>query len=292
MLQVLVTRYYRLPHVLPANSCYIPAYRTAHSNSYTSTLVAHPRHVYHAINPHPALSPVPSDPASLASLDQADNEAVWRQLLIQAALAHLLPPEHLENPPLRVLVTEIFSELIIGRGVCGNVCEGWFLWDVIYKLLAIIRPPELPAQQLPTSANRLEKFGLLADDSEKATTIRTSMDTLSTTFWQIMQYAFLAFVTIRAFFTALSDAASLPPRTRSKRNPTHNELDDSATLHPHSTENNHKRPILAMSFWACCSHLLSLDLRMPWLTTLAAYMQWLLVCSPWKLGYTNSRLDR
>lgn len=276
----------------------VSAYRTAYNGSYTSSLVADPREIYHAINPHPALTPVPFESGSLASLDQAENEAVWRQLLIQGVLSHVLPPEDLNNPPLRVLVTEIFSELIIGRGVCGNICEGWFICDVITKLLAILRPPEPDVQQQPpTSPNRLEQFGLLADDSDDAeeaptVTSRSPVDFISKAFWQIMQYAFLAFMTIRAFFTALSDAASLPPRANSREDSTHDELDDSGSLCQQSTHDSIKRPILGMSLWSCCSHLISLDLQMPWLTTMGAYIQWLMICSSWKVGYTNSRLDR
>ncbi|KAI4723690.1 hypothetical protein E4T48_00264 [Aureobasidium sp. EXF-10727] len=277
---------------------HVTAYRTAYSGSYTSLLVANPRDVYHAINPHPALSPVPFDPGSLASLDQAENEAAWRQLLVQGVLSHLLPPEDLNNPPLKVLVTEIFSELIVGRGICGNICEGWFIWDVVSKLLAILRPPEPDVhQEPPISPNRLEKFGLLADDSDDAeeppaVTSRSPVDTLSGVFLQIMQYAFLAFISIRAFFTALSDAASLPPRTNSKQDTMHSELDDSGSRWQQSTQDSTKRPILGMSLWSCCSHLLSLDLQMPWLTTVGAYIQWLLICSSWKVGHTDSRLDR
>lgn len=276
----------------------LSAYRTAHSGSYTSFLVANPREIYHAINPHPALSPVPFEAGSLASLDQAENEAAWRQLLIQGVLSHLLPPEDLDNPPLRVLVTEIFSELIIGRGVCGNICEGWFIWDVVSKLLAILRPPEPDVlQQSPISPNRLEKFGLLADDSDDAEeppaiARRSPVDALSSVFLQVMQYAFLAFISIRAFFSALSDAASLPPRTNNSEDSMHGELDDSGSLSQQSTRDSPKRPILGMSLWSCCSHLLSLDLQMPWLTTMGAYIQWLLICSSWKVGCTNSRLDR
>jgi hypothetical protein len=276
----------------------LPAYRTAHSGSYTSLLVANPREVYHAINPHPALCPVPFEPGSLASLDQAENEAAWRQLLIQGVLSHLLPPDDLNNPPLRVLVTEIFSELIIGRGVCGNICEGWFIWDVVSKILAILRPPEPDVLlQPPISPNRLEKFGLLADDSDDAeeplvVTRRSPVDTLSGVFLQVMQYAFLAFMTIRAFFTALSDAAALPPRTNDREDSMYGDLNDSGSLSQQSTRDNTKRPVLGMSLWSCCSHLLSLDLQMPWLTSMGSYIQWLLIRSSWKVGCTNSRLDR
>ncbi|KAI5268980.1 hypothetical protein E4T47_07392 [Aureobasidium subglaciale] len=277
---------------------HVTAYRTAYSGSHTSLLVADPREIYHAINPHPALSPVPFEPESLASLDQVENEAVWRQLLIQGVLSHLLPPEDLSNPSLKVLVTEIFSELIIGRGVCGNICEGWFIWDIVTKVLALLRPPEPDVpQQPPASPNRLEKFGLLADDSDDGdetpiVTRRTPMDTLSGVFWQVMQYAFLTFTTIRVLLTALSDAASLPARANSKEELTHGDLDKGGSIRQQSTYDSNTRPILGMSLWSCCSHLLSLDLQMPWLTTMGAYIQWLLICSSWKVGYTNSRLDR
>lgn len=269
------------------------AYRTAHSPSYTSSLVADPRTIYHAINPHPALSPVPDDAGSLSAQDQAENEATWRQLFIQGALTHLLPPEDLNNPPLRVLVTEIFSELIIGRGICGNICEGWFIWDVILKLLTIFRPPEPESQQTPNTPNRLEKFGLLAHETTDEVPTNPAwspMDAMSTIFWQIMQYTFLAFTMIRTAINALSDAAYLPPRINDRSKTIHDPSDGS--WHHPLTYDTTKRPILGMSLWSCCSHFLSLDLKMPWLTAVGAYVQWLFICSSWKVGCTDSRLDR
>ncbi|GAB7351207.1 hypothetical protein MBLNU459_g1646t1 [Dothideomycetes sp. NU459] len=105
-----------IPDLLDAH---VTAYRTAHGGIYTSALGTNPRELYHAIQPHPALSPVPPESMTSTFPEQTENESIWRQLLVQGALSMLLPPEDLENPPLRVLVSEILSELILGKGVCG-----------------------------------------------------------------------------------------------------------------------------------------------------------------------------
>ncbi|KAK8213565.1 hypothetical protein M8818_002867 [Zalaria obscura] len=150
-----------LPAVLLAHS---DAYRTAHSGIYSAAFGPGTRELYHTIHPHPALSPVPTD--DIASAEQLENEAAWRQLLIQGVLALILPPEHLENPCLRVLVGEIFSELILGNGICGKACEGWLIWELITKSIQVARfkgeDPLRVVEALPV--NRLERFGLLSSE--------------------------------------------------------------------------------------------------------------------------------
>ncbi|GAB7351208.1 hypothetical protein MBLNU459_g1646t2 [Dothideomycetes sp. NU459] len=153
-----------IPDLLDAH---VTAYRTAHGGIYTSALGTNPRELYHAIQPHPALSPVPPESMTSTFPEQTENESIWRQLLVQGALSMLLPPEDLENPPLRVLVSEILSELILGKGVCGSVCEGWFMWETLTKLLVTARPethPGVAAEGVGPATSRLEKFGLLSNE--------------------------------------------------------------------------------------------------------------------------------
>lgn len=273
---------------------------------YTSSLGTGPRELYHAIHPHPALSPVPSE-LSLA-LDQANNERVWRELLIQAALSLLLPPEDLENTCLRALVGDILSELIVGNALCGKPCEGWFLWEVIIKLIEIARPPALSDQNDSATdvspPSRLEQFGLLSD--EETQDITPSVDTnapfvevLSAVFWQLVRYSTLLFVGIRTFVTIFSDSAGLPLRVHPSNDPSiHGEpplSKERISGSPSSGEAAQQavdRPILGMSAWGFCSHLLSVDLRMPWLTSICGFLQCLLIYGPGGICYTNSTLDR
>ena len=72
------------------------------------------------------------DDASKA-LEQKENEAAYRQLLVHGVLAVLLPTEDLENSCLTALVGQIFSEMIIGNGIGGKASEPWLLWEGITK---------------------------------------------------------------------------------------------------------------------------------------------------------------
>lgn len=82
--------------------------------------------------------PTETDPSSV--LEQQQNEAAWRQLLVQGTLAVLLPTEDLENACLRTLVAEVFSELILGNGIGGKACDGWLLWEALTKIIQTLRP--------------------------------------------------------------------------------------------------------------------------------------------------------
>ncbi|KAI9684227.1 MAG: hypothetical protein M1829_003498 [Trizodia sp. TS-e1964] len=120
---------------------HISTYRTSHSPSHASVAFhSDPRHIYHTLHPHPALSPVPLPSNPISVLEQQQNDASYRRLLVQGALAILLPTEDLENSCLRTFVREVLSEMILGSGL-GKVCEGWFLWEAISKLVEIHLSP-------------------------------------------------------------------------------------------------------------------------------------------------------
>lgn len=262
--------------------------------------------LYHAIHPHPALSPVPSVSNPSLALEQAENERVWRQLLIQAALTLLLPPEDLENPCLRVLVADILSELILGNTLCGKVCEGWFIWEITTKVIALTRPAQIekpePAKPVP-EPSRLEKFGLLPEDKLEETSSSTEtnagpIDAAFLVFWQIIRYSTLAFFAIRAFVVVCMDPASLPIRrfpeyaSSSHMSSFLVESETKSEVASISTYTTGDRPILGMSAWNLCCRILSIDLRMPWLTAICDFIRWLLIYGPGGKGRTNSTLDR
>lgn len=137
---------------------------------------------YHALNPHPAFDPAPNSKDPRISVEkQAQNEAAYRQLLVQGVLAVLLPKKDLQNPTLRILVADIVADMILGNAVSGRLCQGWVVWDSIAKATLIMQARMLgwkdeqagqdsenddsPATMDTRSA--LEKSGLLDPGSDR-----------------------------------------------------------------------------------------------------------------------------
>ncbi|KAI4177063.1 MAG: hypothetical protein LQ343_000544 [Gyalolechia ehrenbergii] len=171
---------------------HISAYRISHDAARTPGIIVNPRAVYHALNPHPALSPVPDPSFGTSATQQSRNEADYRQLLVQGALAILLPTEDLENTCLRTLVADVIAETILGRSIGGRVCEGWFVWTRITKLVIAVQAqlnPRTTGEEIEVDTrSRLEKFGLLSergDDTRPATDGRRSA--FSEVFWRFLQ---------------------------------------------------------------------------------------------------------
>lgn len=202
------------------------AYRIANRPA-RPQLASDPRQIYHTLHPHPALSPVPleADPSSV--LEQGQNEAAWRQLLVQGVLAVLLPTEDLENGCLRALIGEVFSELLVGNGISGRASEGWLLWEAIIRIVEILKPniatKIIPESQPKDVVSRLERYGLLASSDEvsdeapsrvKRNGHGASLPSMSTLFWTTLQYAFLAYTALGAVIAAVARSSSLPSRAR------------------------------------------------------------------------------
>ncbi len=119
------------------------AYRISHHSSHPLPLEQNPRQIYHSLWPFPPLSPVPD--VSSQNSEQLENEAAYRELVVQGVLAILLPTEDLENDCLTSLVGQIFSEMVIGGGIGEKACEPWLLWEGITKTAEAIQA------QLPKS---------------------------------------------------------------------------------------------------------------------------------------------
>lgn len=291
----------------------LKAYRISQKSSYHNPLTSNPRSVYHTLRPHPALSPVPIESDPTSELEQRKNEAAWRQLLVQGVLVVLLPTEDLENGCLRVLVAEIFAEMILGNGISGKACEGWLLWEGITRIAEVLQADtEKEAssnQRKPEQTkSRLERYGLLSSSVEKAAEPvkpsvpngRPSHEGLSVSglFWLVVQYAFLACNAMRAVIIALATSSSLPPRSvtgvsvPSPMDQGRQSLPqkvDSAAFNSHPAS---KRPIVSMRLWSCTSGLLELDVRMPWLSGLVSLLHWGAVAGPGRVGDTDGVLDK
>ena len=247
--------------------------------------------VFHALRPHSAMSPLPIDETSIAS--QQSNEVDWSQLLVASIIPLVLPPGELTNPCLSVLVTEIFSEMIVRNAVLGKTCEAWMIWEGVTKLIYSLRPKrETSKHSEPSPASRLEQFGLLsgleAVRADATGNIRneTVARQVTIAFWTTLQFGIVAWTLLRAFVIAFMQASTLPsrPGRNFKRGscPDENEGVDEALHSP--------RPVLDMKIWSCLGRLASLHKRMPWLSGWLSMMQWYSirtgVCS------ANSAIDR
>lgn len=238
--------------------------------------------------------PDPTIPAS--ATEQQGHEAEYRQLLVQGALAILLPTEDLENACLRTLVADVIAESILGNSIGGKVCEGWFIWDSVTRLIEVVRAslePRGTGEQMEVdSRNQLEKFGLLADKSKNGRPgHHERRSTFSSVFWRVLQYGYLAFISVRFVILGLTAAYSQPLRSVSvSRTPVSCESSPVA-----KTNNSHPRlprPMLSFRIFGLVSALLDLPSRMPWLSGSMALFQHHLMDGVLKVGGTDGIIDQ
>ncbi|KAL5375142.1 hypothetical protein DPSP01_011454 [Paraphaeosphaeria sporulosa] len=279
------------------------------------SLVTDPRVVYHALHPHPALFPVPTDAIPSSIAEQRESESAWRQLLIQGVLAVLLPTEDLENGCLRALVAEIFAEMILGNGISGKACEGWLLWEGITRIAEVLQHPGAKEEDsqshdsLEQPLSRLERYGLLAppvaehDGSShmplgNTNNYQNAPIPANGLFWMIIQYMFLAGTALRAAIGMIATSSSLPLRSAIATGGQSAVEADHQT--PLAESGNRaetqlltsKRPIVSMKLWSCASQLVELDTRMPWLSGFISMIRWGVLAGPGRLANTNGILDR
>ncbi|KZF22207.1 hypothetical protein L228DRAFT_148448 [Xylona heveae TC161] len=273
---------------------HIEAYRISQSNLISQNLESDPRKIYHSIRAHPALSPIPTDGVPSTILEQEENEIAYRQLLAQATLAILLPTEDLESGCLRELVGGVLGETILANGVAGKACEGWLLWEVIAKILEDITPI---SRSPDVFAGKHSKNTASPQVSE---TWLPEEWPISALIWNALHYVYLAFTALRYFIGALWISSSLPARSPPAIIQTKfaNGAGEEQGLETAVNEDQSqptpasKEPILSMRIWSCVSHLLQVDIRMPWLSGLFSLLQWAAMVGPGRLGNTNGRLDK
>ena len=279
-------------------------YRTAIETSSDSDYGVQPLEIYHMLNPHPALSPA-SDPNSAEpSPEQAQNEAVHRQLLVQGALAVLLPTEDLENASLRTLVGDIIADLILGQVVAEKVCEGWFLHEAITKIVEIVKShiePKASGEELHQGTrSRLEHFGLL---SNKATehlhySSKSRQSRPSALFWQAMQWIYLGSLFLRFALVGMFQSRRLPARYRhvpssvSSLIRTKSPATSAASPFSSKEVDPWPRSVLTYRIFDFISTLLDLSARMPWVASSFAFVQNVLTSGAGRLASTNSTLDK
>lgn len=276
------------------------AYRIAYNPIHHDPLEPEPRLIYHSLWPSPALSPVPgrNDPASV--LIQKENEAAYRQLLVEGVLAILLPTEDFENDCLTSLVGQIISEMILGNGIGEKACEPWLLWEGITKMAEVIQA-KLPGSKAQERINKSVENTSRADPSSAGAVKNNSFQwSLQKAFWLVIQYGFFAFTTVRFIIVTIGTSSSLPLRLPLNKKvpgtgPVVEGLQPPSSNITNSSGNQSgpiKIPMLTMKIWTCASSLLDLDVRMPWLKATLSMLQWFALQGPGKLGYTDGMIDK
>ncbi|KAJ5208801.1 hypothetical protein N7449_003180 [Penicillium cf. viridicatum] len=273
---------------------HVLSYRLARQQSHLSGLPTSYRTLYHELNPHPGLSPVPDpgDPDTIA--EQVENEAVYRRLLANGIIAVLLPTEDLENSSLRALVVDVIADLILGNQISGRACEGWFIWETMGKLAAQVgrRQTQDNTNSAPdTQINRLEKFGLLSTDDELPDQPSASFSTTAW-IWNLLQMVYLGYVVLRFIAMGLFRVASSPGPSSynlvvSPALPINQERDGMG-----SEGITSRRPVLDYRMYSMVSQILGISWRMPWLSGLLALFQHLILAGPGRVGATDGIFDR
>lgn len=268
------------------------AYRVSRQSQQLPPLLTDPHVVYHDIIPHPALSPVPNAAVPSTATEQQEHEAEYRQLLVQGALAVLLPTEDLENACLRTLVADVIADSILGSSIGGKVCEGWFIWGGITKLVEVVKAriePKATGEEIEVDTrSRLEKFGLLSENRQSTKASKTDRRSkFSSAFWRILQYGFMTFMTIRFVLLGFITASSRPTRSTWTSKPS-----SSKELWPMEERLEPPRPIFSAKILSVMSTLLDLRSRMPWLSGSLALLQHQLIHGPLKLAATDGVLDQ
>ena len=272
------------------------AYRTSHTEALASALPTDPQTIYHHLHPHPALAPIPTIDVPGSVEEQAKNEADYRQLLAQGALAVLLPSEDLENACLRTLVADVIAGPILGNSLSGKVCEGWFIWASITRFLEAIQAkvkPKATGREIEADTrSRLEKFGLLTETVEKmGRDIDKKRSTFSSAFWFILQYIYLGCISVRFVILGLFAAHAQPSRSslRLKVSRPANVSPTTSFLQPDLKP----RPVVCFRIFPLISDLVDLPHRMPWLYgTLTLIRHHLTQGMFGKVGGTDGILDQ
>ncbi|KAK6452194.1 hypothetical protein FP744_10008445 [Trichoderma asperellum] len=231
------------------------------------------------------------DDASSVKL-QKENEATYRQLLVQAVLAILLPTEDLENPCLTALVEQILSELIIGNVIAGKASQPWLLFEAICIAARSLDEQKARAKTRIVSGKDEPSPSLsaLGQDAEKS-----PKWTAQGVFVLVIHLSILLFNAVRFMVVTLADSISLPPRTaihldEEAADPT---LDDKQPSPPTDTNvSQAKVPVLAYKLWTCFGNLIELEERKPWLGGFISLLQTAAVNGPWRIAGLDGPLDR
>ncbi|KAK3944734.1 PXA domain-containing protein [Diplogelasinospora grovesii] len=301
---------------------HVTAYRAAHDPVTQPPVETDPREIYHSLCPLPALSPVPHAGTAQNLAEQAENEVAYRQLLVHAVLAVLLPTEDLENECLTALVGQIFSELIIGNVVANRLSEPWFIWEILTISSGVIARRRAIANDDSASGGTSKDGGgggggggqgLKGSDGPKPKSFA-----IQDLFWTVLQWCFLATSFVRIAFSVVLSSRGLPARvppgngsgngagTRQDmtghksgmEQPAEARGDDPLAMHqrPEQAQAQQaqavKRPVLAFRCWPAVANLIGMDVRMPWLCGALSILQWIAMTAPGQMAGLDGTIDR
>ncbi|KAI7768682.1 hypothetical protein ACKAV7_004943 [Fusarium commune] len=260
---------------------HITSYRISHNPIARQPVEVDPREAYHAMCPLPHLAPVPHPDCPDTISDQKENEALYRQLLVQGVLAILLPTEDLENPCLTSLVEQIFSELIIGNVIANKASQPWMLYEGICITARVLR--QRNDQGVVVAETQNDSGGPKVDVKGRRSWSVRSM------FLAVIQLGMLVVASLRFVTTALVMASSLPARAT--------PLDEKKALLDHDKSPPRscdpvKAPILSCRVWTCLGNLFELSLRMPWLDGFLSLLQYGAVNGPGRIAGHDGPIDR
>ncbi|CCT66209.1 related to MSS51 protein [Fusarium fujikuroi] len=260
---------------------HITSYRISHSPTARQPVEVDPREAYHAMCPLPHLAPVPHPDCPDTISDQKENEALYRQLLVQGVLAILLPTEDLENPCLTSLVEQIFSELIIGNIIANKASQPWMLYEGICITARVLR--QRKDQGAVVAETQSDAGGPKVDVRGRRSWSVRSM------FLAVIQLGMLVVASLRFITTALVMTSSLPARAT--------PLDEKEALLDHDKSPPRsfdpvKAPILSCRVWTCLGNLFELSLRMPWLDGFLSLLQYGAVNGPGRIAGHDGPIDR
>lgn len=235
---------------------------------------------------------------------QKENEAAYRQLLVQGVLAILLPTDDLENDCLTAIVGQIFSEMILGGAIGGKASEPWLLWEGITKVAEVIRARlrnKPNAQVSPDRSPSSSMDSAAFDTSGRSSKSWRIGQSIRSTFWLVLQYIFLGLSAARFLVITVASSTHLPSRIAPAMKLTSSVAREGEAESPRLTNSNSgpksrllptKQPILQMKIWSCAAALLDLSVRMPWLSAAISLLQWAAVAWPGEVGNTDGLLDR
>lgn len=242
--------------------------------------------------PLPALRPVPNLDIPSSVGEQAENEAAYRQLLVQAVLAVLLPTEDLENDCLTSLVGQIFSELIIGNVVANKLSEPWLIWEGVTILAGAI-------QKKTAHASGRDGWPNSTGGNVNGSAPRKRGFSLQRLFWSILQWGFLASTFVRFLVTVVVTSWSQPSRRQPLSGQTRKaarHMVDTESQEPsqdlNASAEPRKVPVLTFKIWPAVSNLIELDVRMPWLSGALSMAQWIAVTGPGRVAAVDGLVDR
>lgn len=241
------------------------------------------------------MSPVPDLTDQRTIEDQSNNETAYRQLLVNAALAVLLPTEELENACVRTLIADVIGETILGSTIGAKASEGWFIWGSIIKIVDAIKAhlePKATGEQIESDTrSRLERFGLLSERGQRTEHSRHSQRSIWSKFcWRILQYGYFIFIGFRFVAVGLVAASSQTPRSPLRPGTAHGTNSPPIVKMMQTPE--YRRPILKFRIFSLISVLFNLSIYMPWLSGLFSLLQHHMIHGLLKVGATNGLLDQ